>query len=94
MKSNRIIKIHRMFKNNIWQVTMNKRFEIFMFIIPFYLICSLVVNGSEYEVNTNAQSFIFEKLKHTISFFLGQLIESHLFSSFCRGLFRHCMRLV
>ncbi len=26
---------------------MNKRFEIFMFIIPFYLICSLVVNGRE-----------------------------------------------
>ena len=50
---------------------MNKRFEIFMFIIPFYLICSLVVNGSEYEVNTNAQSFIIEKLKTHDIVFLG-----------------------
>jgi len=42
-----------------------------MFIIPFYLICSLVVNGSEYEVNTNAQSFIIEKLKTHDIVFLG-----------------------
>jgi len=42
---------------------MNKRFEIFLFIIPFYLICTSIVNGSDYGVNTNAQSYILEKLK-------------------------------
>jgi len=42
---------------------MNKRLEIFLFIIPFYLICTSIVSGSDYKVNTNAQSFILEKLK-------------------------------
>jgi hypothetical protein len=50
---------------------MNKRFEIFLFIIPFYLICTSFVSGSDYKVNTNAQSFILEKLKTHHIVFLG-----------------------
>jgi len=50
---------------------MNKRFEIFLLIIPFYLICNSIVSGSDYKVNTNAQSFILEKLKTHHIVFLG-----------------------
>ena len=50
---------------------MNKKFEIFLFIIPFYLICTSIVSGSEYEVNTNAQSYIIEKLQTHNIVFLG-----------------------
>ena len=60
-----------MFKNIIWQVIINKRFEIFLFIIPFYLICTSIVSGSEYEINTNAQSYIIEKLQTHNIVFLG-----------------------
>jgi len=42
---------------------MNKRLEIFLFIILFYLAFTSIVSGSDYKVNTNAQSYIFEKLK-------------------------------
>ncbi|MBW2608207.1 MAG: hypothetical protein JRD05_11295 [Deltaproteobacteria bacterium] len=50
---------------------MNKRLEIFLFIIPLYLICTSIVSGSDYRVNTNAQSFILEKLKTHHIVFLG-----------------------
>ncbi|OEU78258.1 MAG: hypothetical protein BA873_06115 [Desulfobulbaceae bacterium C00003063] len=50
---------------------MNKRFEIFLFIILFYLICTSIVSGSDYKVNTNAQLFILEKLKTHHIVFLG-----------------------
>jgi len=50
---------------------MIKRFKIFLFIIPFYLICTSIVSGSDYKVNTDAQSFILEKLKTHHIVFLG-----------------------
>lgn len=50
---------------------MNKRIEIFLFIILFCLAFTSIVSGSDYEVNTNAQSFILEKLKTHHIVFLG-----------------------
>ena len=50
---------------------MNKRFEIFLYILPFYLMCTSIVNGSDYGVNTNVQSFIINKLKTHHIVFLG-----------------------
>lgn len=50
---------------------MNKRFEIFLFIILFYFIFTSIVNASDYEVNTNAQSYIIKKLKTHHIVFLG-----------------------
>ncbi len=50
---------------------MNKRFEIFLFIITFYLMCTSIVNSVEYKVNTNAQSYIIKKLKTHHIVFLG-----------------------
>jgi len=50
---------------------MNKRSRIFLFIISLYVIVTPVVHGSNYEVNTNAQSFILEKLKTHDIVFLG-----------------------
>ena len=50
---------------------MIKRFEIFLFIILFSIVFTSIVNGSDYEVNTNAQSFILEKLKTHHIVFLG-----------------------
>jgi len=50
---------------------MNKRLEIFLFILPFYLMCTSIVNGSDYKVNTNAQSYIIKKLKTHHIVFLG-----------------------
>jgi len=50
---------------------MNKRLEIFPFIILFYFAFTSIVSGSDYKVNTNAQSYIFEKLKTHHIVFLG-----------------------
>ena len=53
---------------------MNKRFEIFLFILPFCLMYT-IVNGSDYGVNTNAQSLIIEKLKTHHTVFLGTTLR-------------------
>ena len=50
---------------------MNKRFEIFLFIISFYLTITSIVYGIDYKVNADAQSFILEKLKTHHIVFLG-----------------------
>jgi len=50
---------------------MNKRLKISLFIILFSLAFTSIVNGSDYKVNTNAQSYILEKLKTHHIIFLG-----------------------
>jgi len=50
---------------------MIKRLEISMFIILLSLVFTSIVSGSDYAVNTNAQSFIIEKLKTHHIVFLG-----------------------
>lgn len=50
---------------------MNKRLEIYLFVILFYLAFTSIVSGSDYKVNTNAQSYILEKLKTHHIVFLG-----------------------
>lgn len=50
---------------------MIKRFEIFLFIILFCLICTSIVSGSDYKVNTDAQSYIIKNLKTHNIVFLG-----------------------
>ena len=50
---------------------MNKKLEIFLFIILSCLVFSSIVSGSDYKVNTNVQSYIFEKLKTHHIVFLG-----------------------
>ncbi len=56
---------------NIRQVAMKKRLEISLFIILLCLAFTSIVNASEYKVNTNAQSYILEKLKTHHIVFLG-----------------------
>ncbi|MDY6793007.1 MAG: hypothetical protein SWH54_17215 [Thermodesulfobacteriota bacterium] len=50
---------------------MIKRFEIFLLIILFSIVFTPIVNGSDYEVNTDAQSYIIKKLKTHHIVFLG-----------------------
>ena len=50
---------------------MIKRLEISMFIILLNLVFTSIVSGSDYAVNTNAQSFIIDKLKTHHIVFLG-----------------------
>jgi uncharacterized iron-regulated protein len=50
---------------------MIKRLEISMFIILLSLVFTSIVSGSDYEVNTNAQSYILKKLKTHHIVFLG-----------------------
>jgi len=60
-----------LWSKNIRQVAMNKRLEISLFIILFCLVFTSIVSGGDYEANTNAQSYILEKLKAHHIVFLG-----------------------
>ncbi|MBT8350577.1 MAG: hypothetical protein KJO26_04995, partial [Deltaproteobacteria bacterium] len=50
---------------------MYKRLIIFLIIILFYLVGTSTVYGIDYKVNTDAESFIIEKLKTHHIVFLG-----------------------